>query len=295
MKKIIILFCILLGLYIPRTIFAAEVYFSSPLKEFKVGDTVYFDIQIDPEGTSINAIEGDIIYPNDLLEYVDYYETDSLITGWVETPYNNGNSLKFAGIISGGFTGLVEPVTNTVLPGKIVRFVFMTKKEGKGSLSFVDTSVYENDGMGTKLESHSLPYEFSVSLDAQDLESFSQDINPPEPFTPLVKRTERLFDGKYFLVFSAKDKETGIAYYKVKEGFSRWVRAESPYLLNDQSLRSNIRVIAVDKNGNERLEKVVFNKYPFERVGLMVFIGLVIMLVFVGLFAYVYFKKRPKQ
>ena len=41
-----------------------------------------------------------------------------------------------------------------------------------------------------------------------------------------------------------------------------WERAESPYLLKDQSLKSIIKVKAVDKAGNEKIVKVA----PFKKI-----------------------------
>ncbi len=295
MKKLLLL-CIIafFGFSMTHHALAAEVYFSSPTQDFKTGDKIYFDVYIDPENESINAIESDIIFPQDILEYVDYFDTNSIITGWIETPAVNGNSIHFAGIVAGGFSGLIDPVTNSVSAAKVTRLVFIAKKDGKGSLSFVSSQVFNNDGKGTVVETKTLPYEFSVSPEGVLVQDFSYDITPPEPFSVLVKRDDRFFQGKYFLAFEAKDKETGVSYYKVKEGFKKWVTAESPYLLKNQSLTSNIRVIAVDKNGNEREARIVFDKNPLSTLGMYVFIGLLVVLVAVSIYAYVYIIRRKK-
>ncbi|HHE65575.1 MAG TPA: hypothetical protein ENL09_06080 [Bacteroidetes bacterium] len=90
-----------------------------------------------------------------------------------------------------------------------------------------------------------------------------------------------IYDGKYFIVFSTVDKQTGLDHYEILEitpeelekikkedggiaNFfnklfgkweekSSWKEGESPYLLADQSLGSVIKVKAIDKAGNERL------------------------------------------
>lgn len=293
-KSLLLYIIVFLGITFAQQSFAAEVYFSSPTQDFRTGDKIYFDVYIDSENESVNAIESDIIFPQDILEYVDYYDTNSIITGWVETPKLNGNSIHFAGIVAGGFDGLIDPVTNSISSAKITRLVFIAKSEGKGSLSFTDAKVFKNDGKGTIIETKTLPHEFSVSPEGILVQDFSYDVTPPEPFSVLVKRDDRFFQGHYFLAFDAKDKETGIAYYKVKEGFKKWVTAKSPYLLKDQSLTSNIRVIAVDKNGNEREARVVFDKNPLSTLGMYVFIGLVLVLLAVSIYAYVYIIRRKK-
>ena len=42
-----------------------------------------------------------------------------------------------------------------------------------------------------------------------------------------------------------------------------WIRAESPYVLKDQKLKSYVYIKAIDKAGNERIE-VIPQKYPFQ-------------------------------
>ena len=59
------------------------------------------------------------------------------------------------------------------------------------------------------------------------------------------------------MVFATIDKTSGVDYYEVKEGKHDFQRAESPYLLEDQSLRSKISVRAVDKAGNERIAEII--------------------------------------
>ena len=90
-----------------------------------------------------------------------------------------------------------------------------------------------------------------------------KDRESPETFRPEIARDESLFDGKWFLVFATQDKKSGIDHYEVKETrqgtltmFSKWIPAESPYVLQDQGLRSYVFVKAVDKERNARVTKV---------------------------------------
>ena len=88
----------------------------------------------------------------------------------------------------------------------------------------------------------------------------SKDTDPPELFTPEITSDSNVFDGRWFLVFAAQDKGSGVANYAVHESrqiksqiaTKDWNAAESPYLLNDQKLKSYIYIKAVDKAGNER-------------------------------------------
>ena len=93
-----------------------------------------------------------------------------------------------------------------------------------------------------------------------------KDPDPPEIFEPVLARNPNVFDNKWFLVFVSQDKGSGIAYYAIRETRreiniqretdAKWVEAESPYLLEDQELRSFAYVKAVDKAGNERVAMV---------------------------------------
>ena len=111
---------------------------------------------------------------------------------------------------------------------------------------------------------------------------FKIDTTPPEPFKPEIGRDPSIFGGKYFLSFAATDKTSGVDHYEVIElpykkifGFlpsnkyyseseinKEWKKAKSPYLLKDQKLMSLIKVKAVDKAGNERVEEIYPSKKP---------------------------------
>ena len=92
------------------------------------------------------------------------------------------------------------------------------------------------------------------------------DSTSPEDFDPQIGQDSAVLGGKYFLSFTSQDKTSGIAYYEITEisrilgNFfqkEKWVTVESPYPLNDQKLRSIIKLKAVDKAGNERIVEVV--------------------------------------
>jgi hypothetical protein len=100
------------------------------------------------------------------------------------------------------------------------------------------------------------------------------DSTPPEDFKPEIGKDPTIFGGKYFLSFATTDKMSGIDHFEILEadrrGFKRgttrkaeWKRVESPYLLEDQSLQSIIKVKAVDKAGNEKISEIIPPAKPF--------------------------------
>ena len=88
-----------------------------------------------------------------------------------------------------------------------------------------------------------------------------------------------LFNDKYALIFSAKDAETGIKDVMIKEGNGEWKLAESPYLLNDQSRSSIIKVGTADFSGNttEITIKPIFNVKSLAIVFVAIVFGLLVL------------------
>ena len=89
------------------------------------------------------------------------------------------------------------------------------------------------------------------------------DTTPPDDFAITVAHDANTFDGKFFIVFSTVDKQSGVHHYEVMEddparlGFvygksvkSEWKTVTSPYLLADQTLESRVVVRAIDNAGN---------------------------------------------
>lgn len=74
----------------------------------------------------------------------------------------------------------------------------------------------------------------------------------PEPIFASLQKNKDMFDGRYFIVFNAADKGSGIDHFELWEGMDRYVDANSPFVLKDQTLGREIVVWAVDKAGNTR-------------------------------------------
>jgi len=102
------------------------------------------------------------------------------------------------------------------------------------------------------------------------------DTTIPEPFELKTGKAPLVFEGKYFLSFAAQDRASGIDYYEIKEGKGDWKIAQSPYLLENQSLAKKIIVRAYDKAGNYQESEI---KPPYKITWKDV---LVIILVLIG-------------
>jgi hypothetical protein len=143
-------------------------------------------------------------------------------------------------------------------------------------------------------------------------DSVTTDNVIPEKFSITLERTTNAFSNDYFVVFNTTDKQSGIDHYEVIEeplnsknlfgwgaATAPWVVAKSPYVLEDQSLNSTIRVKAIDKAGNEYIATYVVpeeqrtissdNIYIYGGITALVFVTLSILIVVIVLW-----KKRRK-
>jgi hypothetical protein len=272
-------------------------------KEVKKNEFVIIPIYLDTQFEEINAVE---VYVNfsDNLVFRDYLDGKSIITHWIEKPHLQYSDVRrphivFSGIVAGGISG-----RNL----NLVDLIFEAKESGIAKIEIDENSkVLLNDGLGTKTKLIALSQSFNIL----DIESLSrselallrekikiQDNFPPEPFKIYLAKNKEMFNGKYYITFETKDKQSGIAYYEISEKPINFIfltkpdiknlsfkKAESPYVLEDQSLRSYVVVKAVDKAGNERVEILypqrilVFDDVLMFVVCLVILLGLMIFVI----------------
>lgn len=243
---------IFLSLFISFFIFthsalAAGLFFDTSNTEIKTGSFFEVTVILNSPEQKINAVEGSVYFPGDLLNFVNIRENNSIINFWVEKPQvKTNNSINFSGIVPGGYLG----------EGNLFKIIFKTKATGQGELDFKDVKVLLNDGLGTELSVSQKNLSFIVSDQAPvQNEVVIVDLSdqyPPEPFTPIITKIPEIAGDNYVLVFATQDKDSGVDYYQVKEGLHAFVNAESPYVLKNQKLDKKIIVKAFDKSGNVR-------------------------------------------
>jgi hypothetical protein len=272
-SALIFAFCLLL----PFSVNAAILYLEPSQGEYHQGDNFIVEARIDTEGECINTVKAIVGFTKETLEVKDFSTGNSILSLWLESSKIDQKEglISFVGGIPGGFCGPLvgEPGKPNSL-GKIIFRVRETdaklERETDAKLEFLEGSqVLLNDGFGTQAKLNLkgavftiLPEKLEVPKEEWQKELSKDDISP-EPFEIKISQDPSIFGGKYFIVFSTTDKQTGIDHYEVKEGKRDWKRAESPYLLEDQSLKSIIKVKAVDKAGNERIAEYVPSQRPF--------------------------------
>jgi hypothetical protein len=280
---IIFVYLILYSSFFIPIVNAAEFFFDVQNKEWRVGDEIAVSFFLNTNGDDINAIEGRISYPKEFLELKEIRDGNSIINFWIEKPKVGNDEVAFSGVTPGGYKGK---------NGLLFSLMFRASKEGRGVIEVRDLTALKNDGKGTAADARASNLPFMISKEAPEAQRpQAEDVEPPESFAPHVARDPALFEGKWFLVFATQDKGVGIDHYEVKEARSkiqglwiRWVPAESPYVLQDQELRSYVFVKAVDKVGNARVEKISprnpLRWYENYENWIMIIVGLVVAYAF---------------
>lgn len=260
-----------IGLFFALPTFASDVIlYPEPMVSLhSTGDTFILEARLDPGDQCVNVAKVDLVYPQRVLEAVDFSDGGSALTLWVQpaTIDDETGRVSFAGGIPGGYCG-----ENSISLGTVVFRTKEIENPAEARIRFSATSrVFLSDGTGGEAQLTRREASIVISPDMPrpliDLwqERVQRDKTAPEITLLDIRRDPQLFSGRYFLMVTAADQLSGISHYEVSErrvlGFlpierAEWRRVELPHALEDQSLRSMVSVKVVDKAGNERIETV---------------------------------------
>ncbi len=246
---------------------AASLSLETPNPIVPLGTPFAVTVYLDPQGQSVNALEGNLTFPNDKLQLENVYGSDSIVSLWIERPHEAvSGTIAWSGIMPGGFGGVLEPNEAQPTPGQVAVAVFKPLQIGTATIGFGNVSVLLNDGRGTPATVTMSTLTVSVAASSSTAgaalpTALIGDNVPPEPFQINLSRSPNLFNDQWFIAFVAHDKGTGVASYDVLESrtpvvdFSSaaWQPVINPYVLKDQSLASYVYVRATDYAGNSRL------------------------------------------
>lgn len=309
---------------------AATLYIDPPAANLFRGDAVTLSVRLDTDEAMeecVNAVDAVLTYTESITP-VDISLGQSIMPIWVEQPVidKEQRTITFAGGIPNGYCGRVEGdprLTNTLLQ-IVVRAPGLQVGGGAASgvaeIAFApETTVYLNDGLGTGVAPATLGATLTLAdtIGSEIRDDWStvvaDDTLPPEEFTISLERGDGVsFGDEYYIVFNTTDKQTGISHYEVIEestaearlfsfgaATAPWVRARSPYTLNDQTLRSVIRVRAIDKAGNEYIATLqpdaALVRSPWRLEYLLVAVVVGVVAVAVGTFLMVRRQWRRRQ
>ncbi len=262
----------------------------------------YVDLILEPEGETINAVEGKVVIPQEFFQTYAVSDGNSIVNLWTEKPSINADgSITFSGVIPGGYLD-----NNGLLLSMIVK----AKQSGDAKLWISEARALLNDGQGTAAKLTAPALNLKLTAATGSFEPPVLDQYQPENFQPVIDANPNLFDGKYFLVFATQDKNSGIDYYAVYEsreaktadqiGANDWHKAASPYLLQDQSLASYVYVKAVDRAGNNRLVEIrpikpTFNATLLTAPRIFAIIIIIAAVILIGGFRYIINRRQASK
>lgn len=204
------------------------------------------NILIDTEKQEVNTVSATLTFSSKNIVVRDVSDANSLINIWIEKPSfsEKDSKIHFSGIVPGGYNGS---------RGQLIKIFLEVGRNGEINFSPTESTVLLNDGIGTEAKINQRP----LILKSSDLITTATSTNktasiPPESFTPIITSDPSVYSGKNILIFSTTNKGSGIDHYEVLEtgiqSVGIWKNAESPYLLEDQSLTSDVYIRAVAKD-----------------------------------------------
>jgi|GEM_PF-1146150 len=214
----------------------------------------------------VNAVDLEINYPKDKLEFVGFNNAGSILDIWQLKPtILAGGNISMSG-------GMLKPFTGDA--GLAIRLSFKSIKSGSAELSIIKNDVYSANGQGTRLPISSPSYKFSILEKTEKIdipkkdntvsvpakseapqlqkEEDSKDTTPPDL---LFEATRISDDGPTLLVFNATDFESGIkkTEMRIKKwwSYSPWKEVENPRVYEEGTWRAEVKAV-----NNEGLETV---------------------------------------
>ncbi|MEZ4104339.1 MAG: hypothetical protein R3B60_03570 [Candidatus Paceibacterota bacterium] len=312
---------------------AATLYIDPATATLHRGDTLISAVRLMPDkenGECINVIDAVLEYSENI-QPVDTSIGKSILSVWIEEPTINkeDRTISFAGGIPNGYCGRVDgdPSLTNIIAEIMFRSpglqIGVKSTSTEAVVSFLPTTqILLNDGQGTKAPLTT--YGMKVALENDPAANITDDWHrlvreddlPPEEFSINLIRDEKgiNFNGRYYIIFSTKDKQTGISHYEVMEEplsqFSsfawggvgkEWVKANSPYILDDQTLNSTIRVRAFDKAGNEYVATLVPDEslrsdvagFKNNSLNMVAIVSIVVLVIII--FTSIYYVRRRKK
>ncbi len=255
---------LIISLLMPACVHAADLGFAPDVVSPNQSQSFVVSVVVG-SAEPINAIEGQLLVKSPL-SVKEINIGSSIVTYWVKQPVWDPvkKTISFGGTIPGGYNGKNGVLFNVIFNA------LNSSDDTIDALKFIKTQALINDGLGSVANINTTTLSIKKDTEAsnilKDIELYADDYKkdsvPPEVFYPQVSRDDRVYVGKWFIVFSTTDKQSGVDRYEIQESKSgnidsqKWKIAESPYVLEDQQLQSYIYVTAIDKQGNERIIKV---------------------------------------
>lgn len=268
-------------LFSPIYVFGAEIYFQSSKNEFDLNQEIKLPIYINSDKESINTVDLEIYFNNELLEFSGYIDNQDFNKKYFASPYSKDNKIYLTFIIPNGVSGIYDPDVRGIKDLHIVDLLFKTKKPGQASFIFVKNDILKNDGLGNSLALNKKDLSITIRDNISQNKDLSVDNKPPLAFEISFIKGDKNNNIDDILVFSTTDQETGIKEYKIKK-WNKWEAINSPYILDTVIFSKKITIRAYDFENN-------FVEENIEVDGLIdfdIFILILLFFIFASFFGY---------
>lgn len=298
MKKTTLLVCVYGIIFVSGVIVHAQkeprVYIDGTASVIRVGEYAEARILFDPGSENINAFHIDISHSDGVvLESIK--DASSIVGVWMQKDIDKEkNAAHLEGIIPGGFTGTLVPNTTQRQSGHIATLLFRAVKEGNIKITPEHVEFFAHDGTGRNISVRSDSYSMFVGGVGEKKEpkdcfgNICTDVIPPQPFSIFIVHTPDVFDGNAGIMFEARDAESGISHYLIRESIRSLIFPfptktkqveRGPVVLSYQRPPSVIEVIAVDFSGNEYAQRIYYPEiqlrwYEYQDIGILIAIGI---------------------
>lgn len=225
-----------------------------------VGQSATVTFRLNAQDQPINTIAGLVHFPK-AVQISTVAHGGSVVNFWVQPPTVDLGTVRFSGVIPGGYAGR---------DGQLFTVTFTARDPGAVVITAGDLQVLLNDGQGSAATITSALPRLTVSASlaaepnvATTTPTATADTLPPEPFTPQVAKDPASFGDLWFVAFATQDQGTGVERYEIQEQLNgridpaAWKPVSSLFILSDQSLASTIFVRAVDRAGNVQMAVVL--------------------------------------
>lgn len=184
---------ILLFIFFPSFVIAATIFTSPSSTEVRVGDTFTVSVNLNSQGTYINASSLDLKYDSSMLSVQGIGRSSSIFTLWAEEPSNSSGS----GIIhlSGGLSSPGWNGSN----GNVIRVTFKAKAVGKTQITPLNGSILANDGIGTDVMTGSQSTNITIK-EASPIISKPKTEKKEEPVAEEPEEVEEELSAESFVI-----------------------------------------------------------------------------------------------
>ena len=215
---------------------------------------VTLSVYLNPEKENINAVSGELIFPEDIVAFESVSTANSIIAMWIESPKKEGNKIIWSGIIPGGFTGVQSSASEGRKPGKLFSVTFIIKTAKAATISFERLLAFLNDGNATAVSIKASSFQITGDATSTSRTLPEGGLSLAPEITAFIANDPLVAEGKWFVVFNSNTSEVSITQYEIAETYEsnpadvpekKWKIAQSPYVLAHQSRSHFVHIKAI--------------------------------------------------